>query len=203
MVLEKYFHRRAASDTPERKGWKTNGALPLHAVGTMSDSTDNPGPGKRRRLERLMELGLAAGEPLRPAELRALWRHQLGSPLQFDLGNFDPNAGARLRRLSDAEGLLLRSLGDLLRHPQPPLELLRLAKDFAKAHEQSPDGPLPPELARVLYYAAIAAAWARCGRRITALDDAQLRRAFDWALAQPWMDRATKELFATGRRLLP
>jgi len=169
----------------------------------MSDAKDNPGPRRRRRLERLMELGLKAGEPLRPAELRALWRHQLGSPLQFDLGTIEPNSSARLRRLSEAEGLLLRSLGDLLLHPRPPLELLRLAKDFAKAHEQSPDDPLPPEMARMLYYTAIAAAWARCGRRITTLDDAQLRRAFDWALAQPWVDGATKELFATGRLLLP
>lgn len=169
----------------------------------MTDSTDNPGPWKRRRLERLMELGLAADGSLRPAELRALWRHQLGSPFQFDLGNIEPNEGARLRELSAAEGLLLRSLGELLQHPHPPLELLRLAKDFAKAHEQSPDAPLPPEMSRVLYYAAVAAAWARCGCRMTALDDGQLRRAFDWALAQPWVDDATKELFATGRRLLP
>ena len=150
-----------------------------------------------------MELGLKAGEPLRPAELRALWRHQLGSPLQFDLSNLDRGAGARLRELSAAESLLLRSLGDLLQHPHPPLELLRFAKDFAKAHEQSPDDLLPAEMARMLYYAAIAAAWARCGRRITTLDDVQLRRAFDWALAQPWVDESTKELFVTGRRLLP
>ena len=150
-----------------------------------------------------MELGLKAGEPLRPAELRALWRHQLGSPLQFDLSNLERDAGARLRELSAAEGLLLRSLGDLLQHPHPPLELLRFAKDFAKAHEQSPDDLLPPEMARMLYYAAIAAALARCERRITTLDDVQLRRAFDWALAQPWVDESTKELFVTGRRLLP
>ena len=128
----------------------------------MTDATDNPGPRKRRRLERLMELGLKAGEPLRPVELRALWRHQLSSPLQFDLSNLERGAGACLRELSAAEGLLLRSLGDLLQHPHPPLELLRFAKDFAKAHEQSPDDLLPAEMARMLYYAAIAAAWARC-----------------------------------------
>jgi len=30
-----------------------------------------------------------------------------------------------------------------------------------------------------------------------------MRQAFDRALAQPGVDEATKELFATGRRLLP
>jgi hypothetical protein len=168
----------------------------------MTDSKDHPGP-ERRRLDRLMELGLAAEKPCRSGELRAVWQHQLGSPFHFDLGGFDAPAAERLRALGEAEGLLLRSLRDLLQHPRPPLELLRLAKDFAKAHQHSPRSPLPREVARLLYLAAIAAAWTHCGRRITSLDDTHLARSFDWALEQPWADRATKKLIASGRRLLP
>lgn len=168
----------------------------------MTDAKDHPDP-RKRGLDRLMEFGLAAGKACRPDELRAVWQHHLGSPLQFDLGNLDAPASRRLRVLGEAEGLLLRSLRDVLQHPHPPMELLQLTKDFAKAHEKSPRSPLPPEVARLLYLAAIAAAWARCGRRITSLDDAQLARAFDWALDQSWADRATRKLIASGRRLLP
>ena len=44
--------------------------------------------------------------------------------------------------------------------------------------------PLPGEVASVLYYASIASALARLGRRITRLPDADLRRGLLWAREQ-------------------
>ena len=68
---------------------------------------------------------------------------------------------ARLRLAAESQGLLLKSFGDLLHHPNPPLELLRLTKDFAKACRLSRSGPLPREIATLLYFASIIVAWVR------------------------------------------
>lgn len=78
------------------------------------------------------------------------------------------------------------TFGRLFAHPQPPLVLLQQVKDFAKAHRDSPQSYYPRPLATLLYYASIAAALVRCGERITAMNDDQLREAFAWGLAQPW-----------------
>jgi len=130
----------------------------------------------------------------RPAELEALLRHQMAAPVQVDLSSLAPALAEQLRGLSDAQALTLRSFADLFQHPQPPVELLRLVKDFAKAAHESSEGPLPPEIARVLYYASIAAALARLKTRITSLSDVQLREGFGWVQTRDWIDPATKEL---------
>lgn len=53
------------------------------------------------------------------------------------------------------------SFGDLLSHPNPPEELLKATKDFAKTCRLGPHKTLPPEIASALYYASIAAALVR------------------------------------------
>jgi hypothetical protein len=142
---------------------------------------------------------LASGaEPARlwrPEELNAIFRHQLAAPILVDLGGFDQSTAVRLKNLSDAQNLLLKSFADLFRHPVPPLELLKLTKDFAKANMDHPDGCLPHEVASALYYASIAAALVRLDTRISRLPDADLARGLDWALHQPWLDANTGELF--------
>jgi len=147
--------------------------------------------------ERLSEmLGLKPDSaPLwRPEELAAIFRHQLAAPVLVDLGGFDRTAAERLRLLTEAQGLLVKSFADLFRHPSPPVELLRLTKDFAKANRDHPEAVLPREIANALYYASIAAALLRCGERITRLTNEELRQGLAWAAVQPWVDAEVKEL---------
>jgi hypothetical protein len=138
----------------------------------------------------------------RPEELQAIYRHQMSAALQFDLGAEDPALGPKVKALADAQGLLLKSFQDLLYHPNPPLELLKLTKDFAKRHQERPDSPLPREIATVLYFASIAVAMLRCGQRITTLGDAALRKGFEWVLARPWVDERARELMRDGIKAL-
>ena len=86
----------------------------------------------------------------------------------------------------------------MLEHPRPPLELLELTKQFAKKCRSNPDGPLPDDIASVLYLAAIAAAMTRCGARITKLGDVGMHHGLRWALRQSWLDASLRELFARG-----
>lgn len=137
----------------------------------------------------------------KPDELAAILRHQMTAPLQVDLARLDGAAGA-LRDAAESKGLLLKSFGDLLQHPHPPVALLKLMKDFGKACRISPAGAIPREIASVIYFASIIAAMARCSRRISRLDRADLRRAVEWALDQPWLDGALRTLFLEGRQFL-
>jgi len=141
---------------------------------------------------------LAAGEERvrlwRPEELSAIFRHQMSSPILVDLGGFDPASASRLKSLSDAQHLLLKSFSDLFHHPVPPLELLSLTKEFAKANMDHPDSALPQEVAAVLYYASIAAALVRLGEKISQLPEAEMRRGLLWARDQAWVDDPTREL---------
>jgi hypothetical protein len=134
----------------------------------------------------------------RPEELAAVFQHQWSAPVLLDLGRLSVARSSKLVSVSAAQGLLLKSYRDLFFHPCPPVELLVLAKDFAKAHEQGPDSPLPREIALALYYTSIFTAWVRLGDRISALGDRALADAAAWIIAQTWVDEPTKELFRAG-----
>jgi len=87
------------------------------------------------------------------------------------------------------------TFGDLLHHPQPPLEMLQRVKRFAKACKVKAEGPLPPEVATVLYFASIVVALLRCEARISELDNKAIRTGTEWALAQTWLDQPTRSIF--------
>jgi len=142
-----------------------------------------------RRLADLMAATDGRAHNWQPSDLSDMLRHQLGSPLLYDAGRVrppdggtDPGAPAGI-----GVGVGVDNLAQLLSHPRPPIDLLLLAKEFAKSSDGRPSAPLPAEIATVLYYAAIAAALARLGQRITALGDDALRRGLRWAAERPWL----------------
>jgi hypothetical protein len=133
------------------------------------------------RLSQLMAGGDADG--WRPEEMGAILLHQLSAPLETGL---IPGGAAPTRQMT---------FGDLLHHPLPPVEMLQRVKEFAKACKLAVDGPLPPEVAAVLYFASIIVARLRCGQRISKLDDDALRMGTEWARDQPWLDPPTRSIF--------
>jgi len=147
-----------------------------------------------RLLAELLGLDGSQGKPWQGFELGAMLRHQLTAPIEIDLGSLDETITNKLRALAAAEGLLIRSFGDLLRHPNPPRELLVIIKHYAKAHLASPESSMPPQIMEVLYLASIAAGLVRLGERITSLTDTEIHQGCRWALKQPWMEEGTKEL---------
>jgi hypothetical protein len=157
-----------------------------------------------KTLATLMSAGAEDGRLWRSDELGAIFRHQLAAPMLIDLGGFDPGTAARLKTLSAAQSLLLKSFSDLFHHPSPPLELLRLTKDFAKANMDHAESMLPRQVAAALYYASIAAALVRLDTRISQLKDAELREGLLWAQGESWIDSETKQLLdQAARRLRP
>ncbi len=168
----------------------------------MKDSSDTVGAKDTRRLAELMALDPDQPEVWQPQELAAMLGHRLKAPVQFDLGGLPPGLAGQLRTLSEAEGLVVKSLSELFQHPHPPLELLRLTKDYARANMEDRAGPLPRSIAAVLYYLTIAVALLRCRKRITELGNAELLRGFQWVADQPWVDQTAKGLIEQARASL-
>jgi hypothetical protein len=156
-----------------------------------------------RCLAKLMSLDANEVRVWQTEELGAIWRHQLQSPLEFDLTTVDADAKTTLATLSATAESWPRTFGDLLRHPHPPMGLLRLTKDFGKLHRNDPASPLPREIATVLYFAGIVLALTRCGQRISRLDDQFLRAGVEWVIAQPWLDEPTRSLVGEGLGFFP
>ena len=157
------------------------------------DKTEPP------RLAEMLSLDPAVSRAWRGDELSAILRHQLDAPLEFDLGDLSEDYAKLAPPDQTAGSLHWRvTFGQLLDHARPPLPLLERAKRFAKACRNHPDGPLPVEVATVLYFACIAVARLRCdgAPRISALDDAALFEGMSWALSQDWLDERTRALFA-------
>ena len=161
----------------------------------MNDSSAQVLGADGEKLANLLDSGRLAAD-WRPDELGAVFRHQLSAPVEFDLQALPPGHASRLSGLAAADGLVLKSFRDLFGHPHPPMELLRMTKDFARRLRHHPDSPIPDEVASVLYFAAIACAWVRHRQRISGLDDDGLRKGFAWARLLPWMDPELADLFS-------
>ena len=160
-------------------------------------------------LARMLQVGASGGERhggerhWEPNELGAILRHQLGCPVRFDLDVLGPRLAAQATAVTEARGLLLKSFGDLIFHPDPTIELLKLTKEYARACRAHPDSLIPSEVATALYYAAIVAARLRCGARITELDDATVRQGIEWLIRQPWIEPSLRTFFEHGLAAFP
>jgi hypothetical protein len=172
-------------------GWKV----------VMANQSDKATKNRRERLAEALGIGSDNTRLWQPNELEAMFRHQMASPVAFDLEGCDRNLAANLKILTAAQGLLVKSFGDLLRHPHPPLDLLRLTKDFAKRNRDNPESLIPAQIADALYYLSIAAALVQCGKRITRLTDVQLQGGFAWVEAQDWIDDEIKQVARRALRL--
>jgi hypothetical protein len=157
---------------------------------------------RARELAALMGSTDERGPLWRADELAALFRHQMSAPMLMDLGSFDPRTAAQVKTLATAQGLVLSSFADLFNHAAPPLQLLQLVKDFAKANMEHPESGLPAEIAATLYYLSIAAALVRLDKRITHLPDADLLRGLAMTAKQAWLDERTKTLLADAMKKL-
>ena len=154
-----------------------------------------------RNLASLMDLEGQGRQAWLPEDLAAMLAHQLSAPLVFDIsrvpGYSDPSHADEIE-----DGSRLTNFGELLHHPRPPLDLLRVTKDFAKGSDKREDAPIPSEIATVLYYATILVALSRHGVRITELGDQSLQEAIAWTLRQKWVDERTRLIFIQGQELL-
>jgi len=151
-------------------------------------------------LAELLSLGNSTSISWTPADLGAIWRHQMSAPLLFDLGDLTPKARDTISGVTASSNFPLHSFADLLNHPSPPIELLLFTKEFAKSVRAGDDAAFAAGPATVLYFSAIALGLLRANRRITEMDSAALEKGLRWCAAQPWLDAYTRSLFDDALR---
>ena len=145
-------------------------------------------------LARILALGDTTTDLWSPAEMQAMWQHQLSAPVQVDLATLHFSRLAQLSDSPEVQPFLANSFQHLLNHPSPPIELLKMTKDFAKQVLKSREDTQLNDVAAVLYHAAYAAGILRCQKRLGGMDEAELQRGFKWALTRRWLDESTRQL---------
>jgi hypothetical protein len=143
-------------------------------------------------LARILSLDDEAVELWSPEEMKAMWLHQMATSLEIELGTITPEQASGSQQAS-FEGKTFR---DLLAHPEPPLRLLEMIKEFSKRTLKESDDKQWKEIASGLYYASYAAALTRCGKSLGSLKDHHLVAGFGWALDRSWLDEQTRALIA-------
>ena len=116
-------------------------------------------------------------------------QHVLTAPLTEKLADTRPDWATALEDLCRQQDPPIRKVRDLLVHPSPPVGVLIILKNAAKASRKRPEGPLPDRAATALYLAAIGIAWYRRHELITSLGIEKLDEKLRWAAGEQWNDR--------------
>jgi len=153
---------------------------------------------KPEGLTRILSIDEDVKELWQAREIEAMWRHQLAAPLGIDLEAVISVSGTELRKSPHFETFRQKTFAELFHHPQPPLEVLKLAKEFAKQTLRDCEEGQLRELASAVYYASYAGALIHHGQCIGSMSENELRPGFNWALRQDWIDEQTKKLISTA-----
>ena len=130
-------------------------------------------------------------------DLQDMLTHQLAAPLHLGLGPLSAEVTAQLGAGPEPHNSRM-TLGELLRHAHPPLEVLKLVKRFAKMCRRSADNPLPSEIVMFMYYASIIVAVLRLNESISEITDVSIKRGVSWLAVQPWMAGEMRSLLKEG-----
>lgn len=111
--------------------------------------------------------------------------------MQADLPILGPDAVQMLHRIAVASPGAWQTFGDVLAGDHPPIDLLKMIKDYARQTGQ--DQTLPIEIATAMYYASILAARTRCSEKITRLSDTALHDGAKWMIDAEWVDSTLRQ----------
>ena len=95
-------------------------------------------------LSRLIGVGDRSSHDWQHDELASIMRHQLDADLVGELGGADIRTRHRVADMQPHDRPRLTTIRDLLCASNPPIELLILAKEYARSFHSHPESPLPP-----------------------------------------------------------
>ena len=136
-----------------------------------------------------------------PAEMKAMWCHQLTTLIDIDLGSVTSVRATALRSTPHLASFQGKSFAELFADPAAPIELLELTKEFAKETLKQTEEKQLKEIASALYYAAYAAGLLRFGKLIGSMSEAELGPGFNWAIKLHWLDNETRRLIDDARKV--
>lgn len=148
-----------------------------------------------QRLAGLLNWNEDEHSPWSNEQLAALFEHQLKTPLCEQFAEVSPRLTAALSPVTSGEDQPIATLEDLLKHPSPPIEVLRAVKDWATHSMRSKNDKTPPQIAPIVYLTAVAVALVRCDERISTSGDTDLEATFRQALEATWTGDQIRRIF--------
>ena len=148
-----------------------------------------------RALSHFVTTGLDSESVWHLDDLAAMLTHQLALPLDQELAQLSGISSDDVRSLATHAKPPIHTFGDLLIHPSPSYDLLDQVKRYTKLVRSKAQDPMLQQVVSLVYYAAIAAAWLRHGRRLTSLDGSIVHEGLQWSLERPWLDPSLAPLF--------
>ena len=159
------------------------------------------------QLLRLIGLDEATATGWALADAASIFNHQMNAPLDFDLSAEALQGTTTIsafKELPVAQKSGIKTFGQLFQHPSPPIEVLKLAKDFFKRMVGGySKNSAEYQVAYVSYVLSVAVARIRHEKRITNLSDANLLKGLDWALSQAWVETSIRKVLDQARRKFP
>jgi len=157
------------------------------------------------RLLHLINLNESNSDEWQPDDMVAMLDHQYRAPLAFDLSAVETGrreAKARDQSLTQGAAARIKTFEDLFFHPEPPLPLLKLTKEFFKQRTQTHKKDSAEwQLAYLFYLLSILVSRMR-GANISALSAGELVDAIKWGSSRGWVDEKTKALLVSARQFL-
>lgn len=158
----------------------------------MSDRPEQPDA--KTRLAEVFELHPRPDELWSESDLAGMLRHQLAASVEAELVEFSPTLSSRLRGSGGAMAGL--TFGAALCGGTCGPALLELIKEHGKAiYHRRCGAPVPRDVGKVLYFAALAASSLRSGGATTQLDEPALHAGYMWAIERSWMDPVLRHVF--------
>jgi hypothetical protein len=167
----------------------------------MNDDTRVNAAGPEELYELLQSSSLG-GAPCSDEDLAAVLDEYLNKAANFTLQDAGTTEIQVIKQQTEARGLLLKSLRDLLMHQHPPLQLLRETKEHAKRLRELPHGDTPHEVATAVYYTALAVGLLRCKIRLSSLSDTELAKGWRWLAKQVWVPPELRDAAMRAREQL-
>src|SRR6266571_3662048 len=144
------------------------------------------------QVSKLLRMDETSVEPWQPEDLRAMVRHQLSAPVEFDVRSVKLSQleqDTLNRSLRDPPRSGIWTFADLFYSLHPPVELLRFSHKFFKQNvSNSPKGSPNQKLAYLFYLLSIVVARIRAGVRISKLPDDELLRSIQSVINRHWLD---------------
>ncbi len=140
--------------------------------------------------------GSAVESAWTPGDYVAMWEMMLRTDLCAAFSTQSLADASTAQRLGLEAMPAIETIGQLLRHPRPPIELLRMTKELAKRDAAGREGGLPKAIALTLYHATIFAARVRLNLDISSLSPDELRLGAQRLVGRGWLDKDTVELAA-------
>lgn len=173
--------------------------LPLEDIAIESNIFDHR---KIQRLAKLLDLRDDEPSTWSDEQHAASFQLQMALPLRTALADVSPRMTALLSLVAGENNQPIVTLGDLFEHPQPPIEILQIVKEWATQCMQKKNDDIPPRVAPVIYLAAVAAAFVKCQHRLTRSDDTDLQVTFRQALGASWITGSIRHLFQNALQRL-